>query len=75
MKFDISPFRKAHEKPIHDLYKEAGPDGIALYCAVSFCPVLAAYWFCRELDSENPELTKRIESVKLFYGVTEVIDE
>jgi hypothetical protein len=26
----------------------------------------------REEDSDNPELTRRIESVKLFYGITEV---
>jgi hypothetical protein len=75
MKFNISVYRKVHEKAIHELYQESGPNGISLYCAVSFCPVLAAYWFCREFDSNNPELTKRIENVKLFYGVTEIIDE
>lgn len=72
MKMKIGTYRKAHEKKIQELYKEAGPNAIAFYCAVSFCPVLAAYWFCREVDFENPELTKRIENVKLFYGITEV---
>lgn len=72
MKFKVGLFRQAHQKFIQERYREAGINSLALYCAVSFCPVLAAYWFCREVDSENPELTRRIESVKLFYGVTEV---
>lgn len=72
MKFKIGAYRRAHEKKIQELYQETGPDGIAFYCAVSFCPVLAAYWFCQEFDPTNSELTRRIESVKIFYGITEV---
>jgi hypothetical protein len=72
LKFKIGEFRNAHQKYIVERYKEAGIDSLSLYCAVALCPVLAAYWFCREVDSENPELTRRIESVKLFYGVIEV---
>ena len=72
MKFKVGLYRKAHESLIHNLYKTDGIDGISLYCAVSFCPVLAAYWFCREVDSNNEELTRRVESVKLFYGIMEV---
>jgi hypothetical protein len=72
--FKIGVFRQAHEKFVKERYKEDGINSISLYCAVSFCPVLAAYWFCREVDSENKELTRRIESVKLFYGVTEVVE-
>jgi hypothetical protein len=74
MKFHIGVFRQAHEKNIQTLYDESGPDGIALYCAVSFCPVIAAYWFCREYAPDNAELTKRIENVKLFYGINEVVE-
>jgi len=74
MVFNISPFRNAHEEKIREIYSEDGIDSIALYCAVSFCPVIAAYWFCREIDSENIELTRRIESVKMFYGIEEVIE-
>lgn len=72
MKFKIGTYRQAHQQFIQERYKEAGIDSLALYCAVALCPVLAAYHFCLEIDSENPELTRRIESVKLFYGVTEV---
>ncbi len=74
MIFKVGIFRQAHEKLVKERYKEQGADSISLYCAVSSCPVLAAYWFCREVDPENSELTKRIDSVKLFYGVTEAIE-
>jgi hypothetical protein len=70
--FKIEPFRKAHQEAVVESYKEAGINSIALYCACSFCPVLAAYWFCREAFPEDKELTKRIENVKLFYGVDDV---
>lgn len=72
MKLKLSQYRKAHEAFVKKQYLKEGIDSISFYCSVSFCPVLAAYWFCREVDSENLELTRRIESVKLFYGVTEV---
>jgi hypothetical protein len=72
MKFRIGLYRQAHEKFVKERYKEDGINSISLYCSVSFCPVLAAYWFCREADPDNSELTRRIESVKLFYGVDEV---
>lgn len=74
MIFKVGVFRQAHEKFVKERYKKEGVDSISMYCAVSFCPVLAAYWFCREIDPENSELTKRIESVKLFYGVTEAVE-
>jgi hypothetical protein len=68
----IGQFRQAHEKVIQERYKEAGMNSLALYCAVSLCPVLAAYWFCKEIDPNNPELTRRIEGVKIFYGIVGV---
>ena len=74
MKFKVGQYRQAHEKFIKERYLEAGINSLSLYCAVSFCPVLAAYWYCKELDSENEELTKRIQNVMLFYGITEVIE-
>ncbi len=72
MIFKISTYRLGHEKNVQDTYRDVGVNGIALYCAVSFCPVLAAYWFCREIDPENKELTRRIESVRIFYGIDDV---
>ena len=72
MKFKIGQYRKAHEKFVRERYFEAGIDSLALYSAVSSCPILAVYWFCREVDSDNKELTRRIVGVKLFYGVVEV---
>ena len=72
MKFKVGPYRQAHEKLVKERYKKEGVDSISLYCSVSACPVLAAYWYCREVDFENPELTKRIENVRLFYGFLEV---
>ena len=75
MKFVLSPFREAHEKVVQQRYTELGIDSLSLYCAVSLCPVLAAYLFCLEIDPQNQELTRRIESVKLFYGIEEVEDE
>lgn len=75
MKLNIKPFRQAHEKSVQDIYRSAGIDAISLYCTVSLCPVIAAYWYCREIDPENQELTRRIENVKLFYGVEEVRDD
>ena len=72
MKFKIGAYRQAHEKFVKERYLEDGIDSLSLYCAVGFCPVLAAYLYCKEVDPDNPELTRRIESVKLFYGITEV---
>jgi coproporphyrinogen III oxidase-like Fe-S oxidoreductase len=72
MKFKIGQFRQAHQKFVQDRYKELGINSISLYCAVSFCPVLAAYIFCKEIDPKNEELTKRIENVKIFYDIREV---
>lgn len=72
MKFKIGTFREAHEKVVQERYREAGIDSLALYCAVSLCPVIAAYTYCKEIDPDNMELTRRINSVKLFYGIAEV---
>ena len=72
MKFKIGQFRQAHEKFVQERYREDGINSLALYSAVSFCPILAAYIFCKEIDPENEELTKRIENVKLFYDVREI---
>lgn len=74
MIFKLSPYRNAHEELTQKLYNEDGINSLALYCAVSFCPVLAAYWFCREKKPDDVELTRRIESVKIFYGITEVTE-
>ncbi len=72
MKFKIGQFRQAHEKFVQERYREEGINSLALYSTVSFCPILAAYIFCKEIDPENEELTKRIENVKLFYDVREI---
>lgn len=72
MIFKLEPFRKAHEQTVQELYEEDGINSIALYCAVSFCPVLAAYWYCREKYPEDKELSRRIQSVMVFYGVERV---
>lgn len=72
MKFKVGQFRQAHEKFVQERYREDGINSLALYSAVSFCPILAAYIFCKEIDPENEELTKRIENVKLFYDVREI---
>jgi hypothetical protein len=72
MKFKVGQFRQAHQKFVQERYKEAGIDSLSLYSAVSFCPILAAYIFCKEIDPDNIELTKRIENVKLFYDIKEV---
>jgi hypothetical protein len=72
MNFKVGIYRQAHEKIVKERYLEDGINSLALYCAVSFCPVLAAYWYCREVDLGNPELTRRIESVRMFYGVDEI---
>jgi hypothetical protein len=72
MIFKIGQFRQAHEKFVKDRYQELGIDSLALYCAVSLCPVIAAYTYCQEIDPDSSELTRRIESVKLFYGIEEV---
>lgn len=72
MKFKVGQFRQAHQKFVQERYKEAGINSLSLYSAVSFCPILAAYIFCKEIDPDNIELTKRIENVKLFYDIKEV---
>ena len=74
MIFKIGEFRKAHEKLVHAMYESTGIDSISLYCACSLCPVIAAYWFCREKDPANIELTGRIESVKVFYGIVGITE-
>lgn len=72
MKFKIGTYRQAHEKFVRQRYLEDGINSLSLYSAVSFCPILAAYIYCLEIDPGNYELTKRVENVKLFYGITEV---
>ena len=72
MIFKLGQFRKAHENTVREMYSSDGIDSLALYCACSLCPVIAAYWFCREQFPEDNELTKRIENVKLFYGIEKV---
>jgi hypothetical protein len=72
VKVHIGQYRNAHEVFVKERYFQLGVDSISLYCAVAAFPVIAAYWFCREADPDNPELTRRIESVKLFYGIEEV---
>jgi hypothetical protein len=72
MIFKIGPFRQAHEKFVKERYQDLGIDSLALYCAVSLCPVIAAYTYCKEIDPDNSELTRRIESVMLFYGIEKV---
>lgn len=72
MKFKIGSYRQAHEKIVREMYKKEGINSLALYSAVSFCPIIATYIYCLEIDPGNYELTKRVENVKLFYGITEV---
>jgi hypothetical protein len=72
MIFKIGQFRQAHERFVKERFLADGIDSISFYCAVSACPVLAAYLYCKEIDSDNSELTRRIESVKLFYGIEKV---
>ena len=72
MIFKVGQFRQAHEKFVKERYQELGIDSLSLYCACSACPVIAAYWYSQEIDPDNPELTRRIEGVKLFYGITKV---
>ena len=72
MKFKIGQYRQAHEHFVRERYLQDGINSLALYSAVSFCPILAAYIFCKEIDPESLELTKRIENVKIFYGIEEV---
>lgn len=74
MKINLKPFRQAHEKKVKELYQKDGIDSISFYCTVSYCPVIAAYSFCKEIDPQNEELTRRIESVKLFYGIKVIED-
>jgi hypothetical protein len=70
--FHLAQFRKAHQEAVLAYYEKDGPDSLAMYCACTLCPVLAAYTFCAEKYPEDKELTKRIEGVKLFYGVAKV---
>jgi hypothetical protein len=70
--FHLSQFRRAHQEAVISYYEESGIDSLAMYCACTLCPVLAAYTFCLEKYPHDKELTKRIEGVKLFYGVTDV---
>lgn len=72
MIYKISIYRNAHEQKVKDLYAKEGINSISLYCTVSYCPILVGYWFCREVDPENQELTRRIESIKVFYGIEDV---
>jgi hypothetical protein len=72
MIFKIGQFRQAHEQFVKERYQELGIDSLSLYCACSACPVIAAYTYCKEIDPNNSELTRRIENVKLFYGIEEV---
>jgi hypothetical protein len=74
MRISIKPYIVAHRKNVQELYQSAGVNGISFYCAVSFCPVVVAYVFCREIDPDNPEVNRRIESVMKFYGIKEVVE-
>lgn len=70
--FHIGTFRAAHQELVLEFYEKDGINSLAMYCACSFCPVLAAYTFCLEKYPQDLELTRRIESVKIFYGVDNV---
>jgi hypothetical protein len=70
--FHIGTFRKAHQEIVLEFYEKDGINSLAMYCACSLCPVLAAYSFCQEKYPENEELTKRIKAVMIFYGVQEI---
>lgn len=72
MNYNIAPFRNAHEKNVQDLYQSDGVDAIALYCAVSFCPVIAAYTFCQEIAPDDVEVARRVLATKNFYGLDKV---
>jgi len=72
--FYLSEFRKAHQETVIEYYEKSGPNSLAMYCACTLCPVLAAYIFCLEKYPDDKELTKRIEGVKLFYGETDVAE-
>lgn len=73
MKFDINIFRQAHQENVQKLYKKDGINAISFYCAVSFCPVIAAYCFCKEVDPDNKELDRRIKNNMTFYSVESII--
>lgn len=74
MIFKLEPFRAAHQATVIEFYEKDGINSLAMYCACSLCPVLAAYWFCREKYPADLELTRRIDSVMLFYGTSEVCE-
>jgi hypothetical protein len=73
MKTDIQEFREAHQAKVIELYETDGMGVLSLYCACSMCPVLAAYTFCKEKYPDDEVLTDRIDKVKIFYGVTEIV--
>lgn len=75
MNIDVSPYRTAHKDNIIKEYKERGIDSIAFYSAVSYCPVLALYVFCREEFPEDEEITRRILSIKKFYEIDKILGE
>jgi hypothetical protein len=74
MRVSLKPFENAHKENVQKLYLDAGVDAISFYCAVSFCPVVVAYTFCKQVDPENKEVQRRIESVMKFYGIKEVVE-
>jgi cytochrome c biogenesis protein CcdA len=55
-----------------EAYEKDGINCLAMYCACAMVPVLAAYTFCAEKYPEDLELTKRIENVKIFYGISTI---
>lgn len=74
MKLKIGLYRSSHEQNVKKLYIESGPDAISFYCSVSFCPVLAAYYFCSEVNPSDEEVKRRIQSVMNFYSIVEVLE-
>jgi len=72
MKLDTKEFRSS-KKEIIQVYIKGGVDGVAEFCVLSAINLTAAFTFVAEYDTTNEEVAKKLETLKNFYGYTEVI--
>jgi NADH dehydrogenase/NADH:ubiquinone oxidoreductase subunit G len=72
MKININDYRK-QKKFILEAYENGGVNALPLMCALTYCPIIAACYYCAEEFGMTEELENKIKNLKKFYGYDTII--